>query len=68
MTRDLTATAFLLSCGANVSATSRPGPRRLVRLGRRCLDCDRALREDEGDPCDRCNDAAYYRAQAAEDR
>ncbi len=37
-------------------------------LARRCFTCDQPLRDDEGDPCDRCNDAAYYRAQAAEDR
>jgi len=33
-----------------------------------CFTCDRALRADESDPCDRCNDTAYYAAQAAEDR
>lgn len=41
---------------------------RAAPLVRRCFTCDQPLRDDESDPCDRCNDADYYRAQEKDDR
>lgn len=67
MTRKQTAAEIILARAARF-ATPLPDLLRPGRRERRCLDCDRALRADESDPCDRCNDTAYYAAQAAEDR